>query len=293
MDNRSGGNLTGDNWHAQIYMVNRAAYTSIDLQNMIYPYWVVSFIRHGHVQVSDGPIIQHAVSDQVMVHAPSLPFGEKADTPGVHYWLLLDIRNQYNVELFRIFPMNEVITLSDPAVFFEIIQSLLKVWDEYDGPFRELELCGLGLRLAHHLLESWDRSGRPVRKHRADKQNERLDTVMSYLHAHLQMKITRRTLADLIHLNPNYLDKIFADKFRLKPMQMLRELRLREAARMLEASELNLSDIAAQCGLGDAPYLSRQFVRHYGMTPGAFRDKSRQSNRSYYRPTDEHGAFDD
>lgn len=72
----------------------------------------------------------------------------------------------------------------------------------------------------------------------------------------------------------------------MKPMQFLRDIRLREARRMLQHSESTLAEIAEACGLGDASYMSRKFVLHYGVTPGKFRERMRELGRSYYEAGD-------
>jgi AraC-like DNA-binding protein len=272
-----------DFWHIRLFQVEEASYKAIDLQNLIFPYWVVSFIVEGHVEVEDGSKAQTAKSGQVMIHAPGLPFAEKAVTPGLHQWMQIEVSNSYQVDLFRLFPMAEVMTITDPAAYSAIFLKLLAAWQSVNSPFRELEISGLGLQLVHLLLENWDKNGRLSRSFHSGKNDERLDKVISYIHTSFHQKITRKTLANIVHLNSNYLDKIFTEQYQMNPMQMLRELRLKKAKGMLENSNESLTEIAAACGMGDASYLSHQFVKRFSVNPGKYREQVRQTNQAYYK----------
>ncbi|MEW9698641.1 helix-turn-helix domain-containing protein [Paenibacillus sp. SI8] len=278
--------LMDDYWHIRLFQVEEAAYQAIDIQNLIYPYWVVSFIVEGQVEVEDGSKVQTAKSGQVMLHAPGLPFAEKSTTPGLHLWLLIDVRNSYQVDLFRLYPIAEVMTMIDPLAYSIIFHKLLSAWQKKDSPFRELEISGIGMQLVHLLLESWDRSGRVNRSFQAGRNDERLEKVISFINTSFHEKVTRKTLANLVHLNTNYLDKIFIEHYQMNPMQMLRELRLKKAKALLENSNESLVEIATACGLGDASYLSHQFVKRFGINPGKYREQVRQTNQTYYKTKD-------
>ncbi|NQX60100.1 helix-turn-helix domain-containing protein [Paenibacillus qinlingensis] len=274
--------LMDEYWHIRLYQVEEAFYKAIDIQNLIYPYWVVSFIVEGQVDVEDGSKSQTARAGQVMLHAPGMPFAEKSATPGLHLWMLIDVRNSYQVDLFRLYPLTEVMTMIDPAAYSAIFYKLLAAWQKKDSPFREIEISAIGMQVVHLLLESWDQNGRVHRNVQAGRNGERLEKVISYIHTSFHEKVTRKTLAHLLHLNTNYLDKIFMEEYQMNPMQMIRELRLKKAKGMLENGNDSLTDIASACGLGDASYLSHQFVKRFGVNPGKYREQVRQTRQSYY-----------
>jgi AraC-like DNA-binding protein len=277
--------LFDDIWKLRLYLVDAASYDSLEKQNIVYPYWVVSFIHKGLVEVTDGAVESVAGAGQVMIHAPNVPFGERANTPGRHLFLLVDIRNSFDVDIFRLFPVGEVVTLTEVDQYRAVFMELLEATRKEQSEFRQLQVNSLGLQLIFHVLDSWERGGRVPRKHQGKRIDERIDTVYAFLSSRLDEKITRATLSGLVHLNPNYLDKIFFEKYRMKPMQLLRELRLKKTRRMLEASDEPLTSIATTCGLGDAPYLSHQFLKRFGLNPGLYREQVRQAHANYYSNT--------
>nr|WP_240548098.1 helix-turn-helix transcriptional regulator [Paenibacillus lignilyticus] len=88
-------------------------------------------------------------------------------------------------------------------------------------------------------------------------------------------------LAEKVHLNTNYLDRAFQEAYGINPMQMLRQMRLNKAKRLLETTEEPLSQLAQLCGLGDAAYLNRQFVKTFGMTPGKYKQMIRSAQTNF------------
>lgn len=61
------------------------------------------------------------------------------------------------------------------------------------------------------------------------------------------------------------------------PIQILTELRLRHAARQLEISTMEITEIALDCGLENLGHFYSQFRRVYGVTPRQWRLKARKS----------------
>lgn len=58
------------------------------------------------------------------------------------------------------------------------------------------------------------------------------------------------------------------------PNDLLRITRLQKAQRMLSQTELNINEIAYNCGFSDPKYFSRCFKSEFGMSPRAYRNGS-------------------
>ncbi|NBD24674.1 helix-turn-helix domain-containing protein [Paenibacillus glycinis] len=276
------GTFFEDGWRVRPSVVGHAFYDELDLQDIVYPHWVVSFIAEGRVETQVGHLTQTAGKGQVMLHAPHLPFSERSDRDGNHRWFVVEAANAHGMDLFRLYPVGEVTTIANPGPYVQAFDQLMDAWNGREGLFREMEIASLCRLLLFYLLRSWELAGSAPRALPSSKNDERFQQIVTYLSAKLDEKISREQLAELVHMNANYLDRIFAEKFRLTPMQLLRELRLRKAKRLLEQSELPLAQIAAQCGMGDAAYVSRQFAKSYGVTPGAYREQAKRANQDYY-----------
>lgn len=56
----------------------------------------------------------------------------------------------------------------------------------------------------------------------------------------------------------------------LAPVEFLKEVRLKQAAKLILSTDLNMSQIAFQVGFNDAHYFSKCFKRQFGVTPSAY-----------------------
>lgn len=77
-------------------------------------------------------------------------------------------------------------------------------------------------------------------------------------------------LAQLAELSRFQLVRQFAHWQGLPPFAWLQQQRLRQARRLIAAGT-PLAEAAFACGFADQSHLNRQFVRHFGFTPGQWR----------------------
>ena len=57
------------------------------------------------------------------------------------------------------------------------------------------------------------------------------------------------------------------------PAELVRRVRVDEARRLLEETDLPIKDISARTGLGDISTMWRVFTQHLGVTPAEYRDR--------------------
>lgn len=82
---------------------------------------------------------------------------------------------------------------------------------------------------------------------------------------------TVRSLAESVALSPSRFAHLFTLRTGRSPMRALREVRLRHAARLLEATDLTVERVAAASGFSSPFHFSRVFRARYGVPPGAYR----------------------
>lgn len=58
----------------------------------------------------------------------------------------------------------------------------------------------------------------------------------------------------------------------LSPIELLKDVRLKHAAKLIKSSDLNISQIAFNVGFNDAHYFSKCFKLKYGITPSEYRE---------------------
>jgi transcriptional regulator GlxA family with amidase domain len=88
---------------------------------------------------------------------------------------------------------------------------------------------------------------------------------------HLDDPLTVADLARHAGWAPRTLARHFAAETGMAPQRWLAAARIREARRLLEATDLPVEVIAARCGLGSAANLRVHLARDAGVTPTAYR----------------------
>jgi len=98
-----------------------------------------------------------------------------------------------------------------------------------------------------------------------------LASLRDYIVAHLSERILVADLAREAGLSPNRFAQAFSEQTRQSPHQFVLRLRLDRAAQLLRASNLNLVEVALECGFANQQHLCNAMRRHLGTTPSRYR----------------------
>ena len=267
-----------------LHQVEVGRYTSLDLTDVVWPHWVISFVQSGQVETTTGGERSRAVGGDAMVHPPHLPFSERADGPGTHLYFIFDALLPPHLDLLRLHPVSPVVRLPSPADYAETFGHLRNAWALPVTPARDLRAFALATELLASILDGWQAAGCPPRPAALQTPEDRFAAVVGFMADHLDRRLTRDELAGRVCLHPGYFDRAFRAAYGLAPMQMLRDLRLRRARLLLESTDDTLDSIAHACGLGDAAALSRAFRARYGAAPGQHRQSAKQTRQAVLYP---------
>jgi AraC-like DNA-binding protein len=111
------------------------------------------------------------------------------------------------------------------------------------------------------------------------RDQDRVGRVMQFIHARIRSTINRREVAEVAALSEGAFSRFFRNcTGRTLPMY-LNEIRLGIAARLLQETDLRVSEVASECGFTNLSNFNRQFYTCKQMTPIAFRRKIAGSHR--------------
>ena len=96
-------------------------------------------------------------------------------------------------------------------------------------------------------------------------------TCLNYMQKHYAEKISLSSLAELVHLHPNYLCALFKEITGITIFEHLTRYRINRAARILRSNRTPVNQVAEQCGFQSASFFCRKFTEFYDMTPSAYR----------------------
>lgn len=95
--------------------------------------------------------------------------------------------------------------------------------------------------------------------------------ILDWLPDHINEKLNVEYLAEQVSMSPRNFARVFLRETGTTPAKYIEKLRVENARRRLEESNLSLEEISGECGLGSADTLRRIFLRHFKTTPSDYR----------------------
>jgi AraC-like DNA-binding protein len=122
--------------------------------------------------------------------------------------------------------------------------------------------------LLYQVIEEVERDNSAVKT----KSEKTLKNIIEYTQQYYHLPINRASVSTELNLNPSSLSRIFTENTGQNFNSYLNELRMTKAEFILKNYDLAVEKIADQCGFTSAGYFIKAFKKHFGVTPGAFRE---------------------
>ena len=115
------------------------------------------------------------------------------------------------------------------------------------------------------------------------KKQDRILTMVAFLHDNFAEKLTLEDIAAAAAISSRECLRCFKETIGKSPMEYLTDYRIRAAKKLLQDTDLPVSDIAMQTGWGSSSYFAKIFHRETGKTPNACRREFRALQKSAVR----------
>jgi AraC-like DNA-binding protein len=122
------------------------------------------------------------------------------------------------------------------------------------------------------LLVRYSDAGAPSKRYGSARTGTR--RACEYLREHFAENVSLARLAAVAGISPFHLHRRFSEHLGMPPHSFLTQLRVARARTLLRQG-LSISEVAALTGFADQSHLTRHFKRFVGLTPGAYRAKSK------------------
>jgi two-component system response regulator YesN len=99
---------------------------------------------------------------------------------------------------------------------------------------------------------------------------------MHYLRLNHARRLTMEEICAAFHCSPSYVSHRFKEQTGMTVHRYLTRLRVENAARLLRASRLNMTEIALATGFEGSNYFSHVFRAEMGCSPKAYRAATRE-----------------
>ena len=122
---------------------------------------------------------------------------------------------------------------------------------------------------------------RSVREDQQVNSSHRHQAVIQSIKAYVSeqffdSRLSIETAADVVHLSPEYVRKLFKQVESISFSHYLSRIRLEAACKLLLETENPVQQVGEQVGLSNPTYFFTLFKKAYSMTPAAFRESYRQ-----------------
>jgi AraC family transcriptional regulator len=121
--------------------------------------------------------------------------------------------------------------------------------------------------LVAHLLRSYGVQEVQITTYADGLSHHKLTQVLDYIEARLDYDLELEELAQQIGMSQFYFSRLFKQSLNITPHQYVIQQRVERAKQLLRKGELNLADIALECGFSNQGHLNRHFKRLTGATP--------------------------
>lgn len=104
-----------------------------------------------------------------------------------------------------------------------------------------------------------------------DKRIEGIKTVLTYIRENYKEKIYIHDLAELISMNEQYFCRFFRKALGRSPMEYVSEYRIRQSVRLLEETDMPVTEVCLESGYNNLGNFLREFKKQMMTTPLQYR----------------------
>ena len=105
-------------------------------------------------------------------------------------------------------------------------------------------------------------------------QRALVQEVIAYIESNYSYRIRADEIAANMFFNRNYIAKLFKQETGRSIREFVSQIRIREACRLLAATDTSIAEIAAACGFVDMKAFYQFFKKHTGCTPKTYRNQN-------------------
>ncbi len=159
-----------------------------------------------------------------------------------------------------------------PPVFFnnDLINGLFNAMEKRHTGY-EFIVQGAILQIIGELIAQKQQSIVPQTNSGDYRRINKIKEVLRLIRKDYAKPLTLDMFAEVAQLNHQYLCKSFKRITGRTPIDYLNYYRIECAAELLQADELNVTEVALSCGFNDLSYFIKLFKRQKGMSPREFK----------------------
>jgi AraC family transcriptional regulator of arabinose operon len=108
----------------------------------------------------------------------------------------------------------------------------------------------------------------------------KIQEIFEYLRVNLHRELSLAEMARAVGLSPSRLSSLVKAATGLSPGQYLKHIRMTRARELLEGTTMSVKEVMLHVGIQDKSHFTRDFKKHYGLTPSQCREQQAVTNRA-------------
>jgi AraC-like DNA-binding protein len=195
-------------------------------------------------------------------------------------WLrcFFTIFNGFN--LLSVYQVPYIFTKKSSCEFLKIHKKLLALntsdeFSPFETAVRRKELCYSFLKLVLSESQLKPEAFKKIR------QLQRFVAVVKYMKKHFKEPVNIEELAVMAYLSKSQFHRQFKATFGIAPFEYMKKIRIQNAIKLLQNSDLSISEIGEACGWNDQFHFSRIFKSSVGLSPGIYRERMRSDLENF------------
>ena len=230
-------------------------------------YQLIHFVLEGKGELSiDYNTFELSQGDIFIIPAGKVAYYKAShDDPWVYTWLnfLGTSSHTYVDQLLSSQKEKYIIRNKNCQKYQELIQKIINIQGNSISEYLKsnsifLHIISLLFEDVEFNEDSWDKKSIT-------------DDIKFYLDMNYQKKIKIQDVASNFGIHPNYLTRVFREKFHTSPKQYLLDLKLKKASRLLVTTDYPINIIAQSLGFEDQLAFSKIFKKHYSISPTEYK----------------------
>ena len=119
-----------------------------------------------------------------------------------------------------------------------------------------------------------------IERDRISEYKYPISKIVKYIYANAAKKLSVSMLADMYHMSPDYLSKMFHQEVGVTMSEFIQQQRIEIAKNFLEFSGMTITDIATVLEFCNPAYFTKIFKKHTGVSPKNYRNMYKNKEMS-------------
>lgn len=105
-----------------------------------------------------------------------------------------------------------------------------------------------------------------------EKQKSQIDRICQYIRSNMEQDIKRTDIAELVHLNPNYVSRLFKNEMGVSLKEYIMQTKMKLAKELVRETNLPISVITMKVGYNNFSYFAQVYKKVNGLSPAEDRE---------------------